>query len=369
MNRILVVMTPSRTSRMALDEALAMAKPTGVRVRLARVLGMHRSTHAVLRAEAWLDHAERRVPAELRDGTVALVGPPSLAIRRAAEAYAADVVVIGAPTYAALDRIGLDSAFIEEVGPKLLIVRPLEKSELEVAAPPPPASRRAHDDHPILEATTLAGAASGAVAGAIAGLPGVLVGAGVGSALGMIAGRALELAEDRAELRDHELDDAIGVTHGAVGLGSVDVARDTLPPEASLAHAGRFLDDEHRRIEEIAAAMLEACTKGDWLETNAKWAWFEPALRVHMTREEHAVFPLFRVAHPEETAKLLAEHDELRRRLDEITTPIEVQPLSVDRLAELVRLLDAHGRTEEAVLYPWVDAAVETENLKKPLAA
>jgi phage tail tape-measure protein len=62
------------------------------------------------------------------------------------------------------------------------------------------------------------GALTGAVAGAMAGMTGAAVGAAVGATAGLIAGAALYAKDARAEDRTRQLDDAIGVTKGSLGL-------------------------------------------------------------------------------------------------------------------------------------------------------
>lgn len=62
------------------------------------------------------------------------------------------------------------------------------------------------------------GAITGAVAGAMAGPTGAAVGAAVGATAGLIAGAALYAKDARAGHRDRQLDDAIGVTQGSLGL-------------------------------------------------------------------------------------------------------------------------------------------------------
>jgi hypothetical protein len=366
MKRILVVMTTSRSSHVALEEAIRIAKEHGARLRLARVLGLHRLAEAMTRAEDWLDHVESEVPRAFRDGAVTLVGPASLAIERAAESYAADAVVIAGPTYAALVRSGIDDAFLEAVGPKLIIVRPVEADRTEPT--PAAAPSRAKGEHVLLDATLLAGAASGAVIGAIGGPPGALAGAAIGTAVGVIAGRALEKAEDRAEQRERELDEEIGVLRGAVGLGSVDVTPGRIQEDESLTRAGARLAADHHRLEQLCEALAAAHVESDWTEVRAEWGLLEPALRTHMTMEEQEVLPLFRQTHPVEAEALLAEHIELRAHLDELAVDIELHAIGANRLRDFVERLRAHGRREDDLLYPWVETSTAAKPLN-PLAA
>jgi nucleotide-binding universal stress UspA family protein len=355
MKRILVVMTTSGASRIAFEEALALATRTGARVRLARVLGMCRPSAVLGRAEDWLERLESNVPEGRRDGVVALFGPAPLAIRRAAEAYAADVVVFGAPTYAALVRAGLDATFIDRIGPKIFIVHPMR----EDSAPISGESHRGHGDHVMVEAATMAGATTGAlIAGVVAGPPGALAGAAIGGTIGLLAGRALEKAEDSAERHDHELDDAIGVTRGPIGLGGVLPREEAIPVESSLTLAGRVLAEDHQELDRLYAALVAACDEGDWCEVQAEWKRFEARLRSHMATEEHVVFPALVETQPSEVKALITEHEELRRHLDELAMSTELHTISPGEMKSLVDRVQAHGRREERILYPWVDRAI-----------
>jgi nucleotide-binding universal stress UspA family protein len=236
MNRIVVLMTPSHGSRMALDEAIKLATESGGVVGLVRILGASRSIAGRTRAETWLTRMRDAVPEAARGGADILFGPPGITLQRAVEAHVADTVIIGARAYGALLRIGVDESFVENVGPKLLIVRPnAEPAMSEVASTAP---SRSHDRHPLLEVMTLTGAATGAVAGAIAGPPGALAGAAIGSAVGLLAGTALERSEDATAAHDQALDDEIVVTQGTLGLGGLVIPSGSLvAPEDTLATA------------------------------------------------------------------------------------------------------------------------------------
>jgi iron-sulfur cluster repair protein YtfE (RIC family) len=289
MKRILVVMTASRSSRVALEEAILIAGEHGARLRLARVLGLHRSAAAMNRAEEWLERVEGEVPRAMRDGVVTLVGPASLAIRRAAEAYAADAVVIGIPAYGALVRTGIDAAFVDAIGTKLMIVHPVEETYDESTE-----------------------------------------------------------AEAPKEARDE--------------------TTATIAEVEPLLLTGKRLDAEHHRLEQLCEALTAAHVEGDWAEVRAEWDLLESALRAHMTMEERALLPLFRQSHPVEAQALLAEHIELRSHLDELAMDIELHAFGANRLRDFVDRLRAHGRREEALLYPWLDRSTSAVP-QNPLAA
>ena len=77
----------------------------------------------------------------------------------------------------------------------------------------------------------------GAAVGALAGPAGAVAGGAIGTVVGAIAGGVMDREDTRADARDRELDDAIGVTRGTLGTPeetkrpSTEVlAEDTGPP-------------------------------------------------------------------------------------------------------------------------------------------
>jgi hypothetical protein len=85
-----------------------------------------------------------------------------------------------------------------------------------------PRNRRSENTIPksnnaLLDAAAAAGALAGAAVGAVAGPPGIVAGGLIGTAVGGLAGLAATEAETAHERHEHELDDAIGVTKGALG--------------------------------------------------------------------------------------------------------------------------------------------------------
>jgi len=61
------------------------------------------------------------------------------------------------------------------------------------------------------------GALAGAAVGAVAGPPGAIAGAITGAIAGAVTGRAAEVEDEERELKERELDRAIGVERGDLG--------------------------------------------------------------------------------------------------------------------------------------------------------
>lgn len=77
--------------------------------------------------------------------------------------------------------------------------------------------KKKHDQHGLMDATTLAGAVVGATTGLVAGPPGVIAGGAIGTAIGYLAGAVLEDEESRSEEAAEKLDEEIGVTGADLG--------------------------------------------------------------------------------------------------------------------------------------------------------
>ena len=133
-----------------------------------------------------------------------------------------------------------------------------------------------------------------------------------------------------------------------------------VPPGFALLRA------EHARLESVYDSLQAAYRHGDWPDVQATWQVFEPALRAHMDLEERLAFPAFRATSPADASALLAEHAELRTLLDTLAIHIELHAVPLADAEELIRRLRAHGHHEELVLYPWVEAAMDSAALAGP---
>jgi len=133
----------------------------------------------------------------------------------------------------------------------------------------------------------------------------------------------------------------------------------------SCTRAGELLRRDHERLEKIYDGLLEAYRSGDWENVRAQWAVFEPAICTHMDTEEHDVFPGLRAINRDEADALLADHAELRRLLGTLGVAIDLHAVPGADAQELVKQLRAHGAREEAVLYPWMDRALDVSKLRR----
>jgi nucleotide-binding universal stress UspA family protein/hemerythrin superfamily protein len=353
MKRILIALDASPAAEIVLRRGVELAATTHAKVRLLRVIDPVGDTNARLaEAEAeLLAKAAKRIPSDRADGIVVEVGAPVEGILRTAERYNADTIVIGArgESWGAPGLGGTATEVARRADRPVHVVRPLRNKtprrqpEPEEAVVPPPAYAQ-------LEAAALSGVVGGAVAGAFAGPPGAILGGTLGLAAGTLAGSVLEMVDQRASRHDRELDAAIGVTEGTVGAPE-QARRSFAEMEESLAARHR---DEHRELETLYASLVAAYQTGDWGEVGARYAELERALRAHLEHEEVDVFPSLGQQHPDDVAELLADHTNIRARLDALAMGIELHIAGLGRAEDLVQTLRAHSAREERVLYPWL---------------
>lgn len=229
MKRILVALDGTENSTFVLTRAVELAQAVGAKIRLLSAVQTPPivpapmgpiyvdPTRGVATVAETLRECERDVPPEQRDGLLVEIGTPYEVICSVARSYDADLVVIGAHRHGMLARmLGTTAAkVVNHIDRPVIVVRPM-LSELEAGSPAPDASTtpvpttpRKHDQHPLLETTTFAGAATGAAIGAAAGPVGAVVGGVVGVGMGMLAGSAIEDRADHAKGSKRETLDGI----------------------------------------------------------------------------------------------------------------------------------------------------------------
>jgi nucleotide-binding universal stress UspA family protein len=393
MKRILVAIDGTDMSRTVLARALELGRALGGKLRLLRVVPITpplappgafalpasadpTTDAAVVAAREALLALELEVPDPFRDGVEVELGTAAETICRYATTYDAHVVVIGAHRHNVIARLlGTTAARVaNKIDRPVLVVRPEPPKKAETAkaeAAPPvelPAGARA-SEHTMLEATTLTGATVGAVLGAIGGPPGAIAGGAIGTAFGMIAGVALDEQDKRTSFHDHELDDAIGVTRGDLGAreraaaGLTEMLKGMAASNGGsigVTAASATLRAEHERLEQMYAALAAAYTTDDWGEVRVQYGRLEAALIAHMELEEKSIFPAFRAVDDDEAKALLAEHDELRRRLAALGIAIDLHAVPRADVDALLARLRAHATREAYLLYPWMDESLGT---------
>jgi|GEM_PF-6857047 len=187
---------------------------------------------------------------------------------------------------------------------------------------------------------------TGAAAGAIAGPIGAIVGATLGTIVGEAAGSAIHHHDVAHTQHDRELDDAIGVTAGAIGLGApltfVDVPG-----------AATFLRADHDVLEAMAQRVLEMIATNDREDVAAAITELQARVHEHLADEERELLPAYAEHAPEDAASILAEHAAFERALAELDVATDLHLLRLDAVRTFLDGLRAHAARENEGLYRW----------------
>lgn len=121
-----------------------------------------------------------------------------------------------------------------------------------------------------------------------------------------------------------------------------------------------LLVEDHRRIDDL----FDAVSSGDVLAVPLACN----ALLLHSRMEEEVLYP-FVAPHVEDAewdvAGALEDHLVMRRLIVELGEESSISPSYLTRAAVLIRLVSAHVREEEDVLFPQLRAAVPPRRLEE----
>jgi hypothetical protein len=81
------------------------------------------------------------------------------------------------------------------------------------------------------------------------------------------------------------------------------------------------------------------------------WAAFESKMVRHMEAEEHFLLPLLEASDAAEVARIRAEHAQIRDAISQLGVAVELHTVREANVRELIELVYAHGRHEDAALY------------------
>ena len=129
------------------------------------------------------------------------------------------------------------------------------------------------------------------------------------------------------------------------------------PTSESSVSAGRLRYD-HRALDSRLVEMRRLATHQGWAALLGLWTGFSSDLVRHLAFEELAVFPGFARHKPgaaDVVARLVDEHEHVRRLLDEIE--VEVIGGNVDRLLldGFVSAMAEHEWVENTRIDPWLE--------------
>jgi len=129
---------------------------------------------------------------------------------------------------------------------------------------------------------------------------------------------------------------------------------------------------EHERLDGIFCQLLDALHADAREDVRQLWTHFEDDITTHMALEEKYIIEGLWHEGPEEARALLGEHDDIRRKLAELSVGVELHCVSEDVVKAFVRQLRDHARRENEHAYQWaahfLDADVQ-EYLRQRLGA
>lgn len=136
------------------------------------------------------------------------------------------------------------------------------------------------------------------------------------------------------------------------------------------------LTADHRRGDELFAAVVEAAGAADWSASGERLGRFVRALERHLEAEEQVLFPAFEEAtgmRAGPTQVMRHEHGEMKARLDAIAALLAAGDAGglCDEVDAFEALMASHSAKEERILYPMCDQALselDGEDLAKMLA-
>ena len=133
---------------------------------------------------------------------------------------------------------------------------------------------------------------------------------------------------------------------------------DLLPSTAPAPSIRRHMMVDHAEISMLFDEVLAAFWCGDRDAAAEAFTRFEQRLVAHLAVEDELLLPALRRTDPAEAAALAEDHRRIRARLSELDVGVDLHLVRANIVAELVEMLRAHARREDAWLYRWADEAL-----------
>ena len=137
------------------------------------------------------------------------------------------------------------------------------------------------------------------------------------------------------------------------------------PSRAGRSTISDMLGFDHDRLDVLLAETRDAWARGDLALATTQFDAFETGLRRHIHVEDEVLFPAFEAitGTPPElgpTAVMRYEHREIDLALAGVRAAILAENTREPAaMGDLVRILEAHNRKEEHVLYPMTDGHLD----------
>jgi hemerythrin-like domain-containing protein len=121
-----------------------------------------------------------------------------------------------------------------------------------------------------------------------------------------------------------------------------------------------FLFDDHRRCDDLFAAVEQAISKPDWERASTAFASLHSAMEQHFIAEETILFPAFEARTgmsrgPTEVMRV--EHAQMRELLSAAQQSLQAKDADdyAGNAETLLIMMQQHNMKEEHVLYPMCD--------------
>jgi hypothetical protein len=111
------------------------------------------------------------------------------------------------------------------------------------------------------------------------------------------------------------------------------------------------LTQDHRELDVLLRCLAQDARAPVPGALQTTWASFESKMVRHMETEERFLLPLLEASDAAEVARIRAEHARIRDVLSQLGVAVELHTAREANVRELVELLHAHGKHEEAALY------------------
>lgn len=140
-------------------------------------------------------------------------------------------------------------------------------------------------------------------------------------------------------------------------------------PAPESQHVRHQLLADHRSLESVFEQLLAAFAADDRERIQALWTTFESTLSRHLAAEEKFLVPVLARTNPRQARAILAEHRQIRARMLELGTALDLHLVRLETARAFIDELRAHARHEDEVLYRLADDDLDEQERASLLAA
>jgi hemerythrin len=138
------------------------------------------------------------------------------------------------------------------------------------------------------------------------------------------------------------------------------------PATQQEVHVRAVMMADHRELEGLLDAVIQAFESGDREAVAAVWTRFDRQLLAHFAAEERYLIPTLLSSSPRAAAAILAEHRHLRARLVELGAGVDLHIVNLRMARGFIDDLRAHAAHEDRTLYRWADEQA-ADSIRLPL--